>query len=175
MFDYNVLNLKERLQLELLIGYLFRGIAYNMLGFFLEIVYSVTGIERSVGAPIPRRVPRKYLEGFVSLYMIPIHGIGMLVGFEPMAEVIADLHIFIRFVIYAVSITACEAIGGWIYDQILGFYSWDYYELSPYKVFKRGYTLWTLLPQWGLAGLVLEQFSNLLKYLTPHVVRFYLV
>ena len=160
--------------MELFIGYLFRGIAYNMSGFFLETVYSVIGIERAVGAPIPRRVPKKYLEGFVSLYMIPIHGFGMLFGFEPMSKVISDLHIGIRFVIYGVTITACEALGGWIYDQILGFYSWDYYILSPYKVFKRGYTLWTLLPQWGLAGLVLEQFSRLLQHLTPYVIQFYL-
>ena len=145
-----------------------------MSGFFLEVVYSVTGIERSVGAPIPRRVPKKYLEGFVSLYMIPIHGFGMLFGFEPMSELISNLHISIRFLIYAITITGCEALGGWLYDRLLGFYSWDYYERSPYKVFKRGYTLWTLLPQWGVAGLVLEQFSRLLNHLTPHVVQFYL-
>ena len=145
-----------------------------MSGFFLETVYAVVGIERAVGAPIPRRVPKKYLEGFVSLYMIPIHGFGMLFGFEPMSRWISDLHIGLRFAIYGVTITASEALGGWVYDRILGFYSWDYYELSPYKVFKRGYTLWTLLPQWGLAGLVLEQFSRLLQYLTPYVIQFYM-
>lgn len=160
--------------MEWFIGYLFRGIAYTMTGFFLETVYSVIGIEKSVGAPIPRRVPKKYLEGFVSLYMLPIHGIGMIVGFEPMVERISHLHISVRFVIYAIAITSCEAIGGWIYDKILGFYSWDYYKLSPYRVFKRGYTLWTLLPQWGLAGLVLERVSILLNYLTPYVTQFYM-
>jgi uncharacterized membrane protein len=156
--------------LESLIGYLFRGIAYTMTGFFLEVVYSVVGIERSVGAPIPRRVPQKYLEGFVSLYMLPIHGIGMVLGFEPMVERICHLNVFVRFIIYAVAITGSEAIGGWVYDKLFGFYSWDYYKLSPYRVFKRGYTLWTLLPQWGLAGLVLEQVSLLLQHLTPSVV-----
>ncbi len=167
-------SLKNGVFVESLVAWLFRGISYIMSGFFLEVFYAVTGIERSVGAPIPRRVPKKYLEGFVSLYMIPIHGIGMLIGFEPMMQLMLDWHVLFRFVVYAVSFTVCEAIGGYVYDKLLGFYSWDYYALSPYKVFKRGYTLWTLVPQWGIAGLLLEQYAKLLQYLSPYVVSYFL-
>ena len=157
----------------MILEFLFRSFGYVMFGFFLEIFYAVTGIEKSVGAKIPRRVPRKYLEGFVSLYMIPIHGLGMYFGFEPLFGLIADWNIVLRFLVWAVTITAAEAIGGYIYQKILGFYSWDYYRLSPYKVFKDGYTLWTLLPQWGLAGLIMEKYSLLLQYLTPHALAFF--
>ncbi|MEK6624004.1 MAG: hypothetical protein AABY86_03490, partial [Bdellovibrionota bacterium] len=54
----------------------FRFIMYVFCGFSMEIIFAVKGIELCVGVPIPRRVPGKYLEGFVSLYMIPIHGFG---------------------------------------------------------------------------------------------------
>jgi len=66
-----------------------------------------------------------------------------------------------------------EVAWGWILDKSIGFYPWDYYAQSKYKVFKRGYTLWTLVPQWGLAGLFLEVYSDLLRYLSPHVVAFF--
>jgi hypothetical protein len=156
-----------------ILAFLFRSFGYVMFGFFLEVFYAVTGIEKSVGAPIPRRVPKKYLEGFVSLYMIPIHGLGMYFGFEAVQALIGDWNIVFRFIIWAITITLMEALGGFLYQKTIGFYSWDYYRLSPYKVFKDGYTLWTLLPQWGLAGLLMEQYSLLLQYLTPYALAYF--
>jgi hypothetical protein len=62
----------------------FRFIVYSALGLSCEIISSVFLIEFALGAKVHRRVPGKYLEGFVSLYMIPIHDFGVLFAFEPM-------------------------------------------------------------------------------------------
>lgn len=146
----------------------FRFCMYVALGFTLEIIFAVTGIEKALGFTLSnKRVPKKYLEGFVSLYMIPIHGFGMLFGFEPIARAIGDFNIFVRYLAFCVLISATEAFTGFIYDKLTGFYSWDYYADSKYRVFKRGYTLWTLVPLWGIAGLVMEVYSGLLIHVSP--------
>ena len=151
----------------------FRFLLYVFFGFSMEVVLSVVGLNITNGFRINRRCSPKYLEGFVSLYMIPIHGLVMLFGFEFLNLQISSLHIGLRYAIWCIAISTTEALGGFLYDKFLGFYPWDYYADSPYRVFKRGYTLWTLVPQWGIAGLVLEQWSRLLIYLSPHVHNFY--
>lgn len=156
-----------------LLALFFRFFYYVCVGFFLEIVYSVFGVDRACGFELKRRVPKKYLEGFVSLYMIPIHGFGMLFLFEPVYQLIKTWPWALRFFIYAPLITIMEALGGQIYFKILGFYSWDYYRDSKYKIFKEGLTLWTLLPQWGIAGLLFELNSRLLVYLAPATEEFF--
>jgi len=40
-------------------------------------------------------------------------------------------------------------------------------------MFKRGYTLWTLVPMWGFAGMMLEVYSGLLLHLSPHVAGYF--
>ena len=73
---------------------LFEIIAYVFFGLSMEIIFSVTGIERTLGYKLKKQTPHKYLEGFVSLYMIPIHGLGMYFGFKYMFFHVHDLHIF---------------------------------------------------------------------------------
>ena len=128
---------------------------------------------RPLPPPIPRRVPRRYLEGFVSAYMIPLHGLGILFLFEPGAELIAPLPFPARFVVYAAGITACEIGWGFLLDKTLGFFPWDYYAMSKWRIGQRGYSLWTLVPMWGLAGLLLERYTSLMLHLSPHVVSYY--
>lgn len=153
---------------QTIIESLFRFCMYVALGFTLEIIFSVTGIEKALGHTIPKkRSPKKYLEGFVSLYMIPIHGFGMLFGFEAVALAIGDYNIFIRYLAFCLLFSGTEAVTGFIYDKLTGFYCWDYYADSKYRVFKRGYTLWTLIPLWGIAGLILEIYSGLLIHISP--------
>lgn len=159
--------------MEVFIAYAFRFVMYVCFGFTLEIIFSVLGIERTLGFKLERRVPRKYLEGFVSLYMIPIHGLGMLFGFEQLQPLVADWHFILRYLLWAVLISLMEAFTGWLYDLATGFYCWDYYKDSRFKVFKRGYTLWTLVPQWGIAGMVMDVYSKLLVHLSPAVVEFF--
>lgn len=160
--------------METLIAYLFRFTLYVMFGLCMEVLFAAHGIDVVLGYRVPRRVPRKYLEGFVSLTMIPLHGLGLLFLFEPGAAAIQGLQFTLRFAIYAVGIAAMEAAYGWLCEKALGFYSWDYYAGSRYRVFKGGYTLWTLLPLWGVAGMLLEPYSRLLQHLTPYAVEFFL-
>jgi hypothetical protein len=149
---------------------LFRFLAYTAFGLTLETVFAVDGIERLVGAPIRRRVPKKYLEGFVSLYMIPLHGFAVLFLFEPLHDALRGWAWPLRYGVYCVGLTVAEAAWGFLLDKVLGFYPWDYYADSRFRVFRRGYTMWTLLPMWGLAGLALEVYSDLMIALSPAVV-----
>ena len=153
--------------------FIFRFFAYAMAGFFLEVTFSVIGIEFCLGKKLKKQTPHKYLEGFVSLYMIPIHGLGMYFGFEFQHSQIAELNIFVRYLIWCLSITSVEALSGFIMHRTIGFYPWDYYKDSKYKVFENGYTLWSLIPLWGIAGLILEQYSRLLIYLSPIVQNYF--
>lgn len=159
--------------MEDLVAFAFRFVAYMAFGLCMEMLVAIDGIERLVGVRIPRRVPRHYLEGFVSAYMIPLHGLGILFLFEPGSALVAPLPFFARFVVYAVGITACEIGWGFLLDKTLGFFPWDYYALSKWRIGKRGYSLWTLVPMWGLAGLLLERYTSLMLHLSPHVVSYY--
>lgn len=160
--------------METAVEYVFRFVMYVSFGFTLEIVVSVSGIDRIAGMRLERRVPKKYLEGFVSLYMIPVHGFGLLLFFEPVRDLTRDLNILLRFALWALLITFMEAAWGFLYDRLFGFYSWDYYADSKFRVFKRGYTLWTLVPCWGFAGLAMEIYTDLMIHLSPHVAGFFL-
>ena len=73
-----------------MVQYVFRFVIYTVTGLSLELIFSVLGIELALGIKIDRRCPKKYLEGFVSLYMIPVHGLGVLLLFEPMYFAIAE-------------------------------------------------------------------------------------
>ena len=161
--------------METFVEHAFRFIMYVAFGLSMETLFSMQGIDWVLGCRVKRRVPRKYLEGFVSAYMVPLHGLGILFGFEAWRVLVADLHIGLRFAAYALFITGAEGLWGFVCDKTLGFYSWDYYADSKYKVFKRGYTLWTLVPLWGLAGLVLEVYTDLMIYLSPYVSKFFLL
>jgi len=155
-----------------MLEYSFRFFIYAVVGLSLEIVFSVLGIEFALGTKISRRVPKKYLEGFVSLFMIPIHGLGVLFIFEPIYFAISGWSIILRFLIWACSFVFAEAAGGFIIDKIFGFYPWDYYALSKYRVAKRGYSLWSLLPFWGIYGLFLEILVRILTGVSPYISSF---
>jgi len=142
--------------------YAFQIIAFIFFGFFMEIMFSVTGIEFALGKKLKKQTPHKYLEGFVSLYMIPIHGFGVTFLFVPMYQQISDIHLIYRYIIWCFGFTMCEIIGGFIYHKLIGFYPWDYYKESKYKIFQEGYSLWTLVPLWGIAGLILELYAGLI-------------
>ena len=64
-----------------------------------------------------------------------------------------------------------EALMGFLMDKVLGFYPWDYYADSRFKIFRRGYSLWTLIPLWGMYGLLLEVFVRVLTAYPPPSTR----
>jgi len=146
--------------------YIFQIVAFIFFGLSMEIIFAVTGIELVLGQKLKKQTPHKYLEGFVSLYMMPIHGLGVCFLFVPIFEQIQSLHIIIRYLIWCVSITGTEIIYGFLLEKAIGFYPWDYYKLSRFKIFKNGYSLWTLLPLWGIAGLILERYTALIVRLS---------
>ena len=150
-------------------GLVFRFLMYVFIGLSLEVIFSVTGLDLAMGKKVERRKPKKYLEGFVSLFMIPVHGFGVLFLYENMYFAVRDFHLIFRYLLWAVSFAAAEAAAGFIYDKLTGFYPWDYYETSGYKIFRRGYTLWTLMPLWGLYGLALEVFVRIFVYISPQL------
>ena len=148
-------------------GLVFRFLMYVFIGLSLEMIFSVTGLDLALGKEVDRRRPKKYLEGFVSIYMIPVHGFGVLLLYESIYFAVRDFHIIFRYLLWAVSFAAAEASAGFLYDRLLGFYPWDYYEISRFKIFRRGYTLWTLMPLWGLYGLALEILVQIFVYISP--------
>ena len=158
--------------MDSMIQHVFRFVMYAMAGMVLEAINAVHGIDISLGYRVKRRVPRRYLEGFVSLYMIPLHGFGMLYGFEAVRDLTAHWNIGFRYLLWCGSFTFLEVAWGWFLDKTVGFYPWDYYAKSKYRMFRRGYTLWTLVPQWGVAGLILEFYSDLMRHISPHVTAF---
>jgi len=151
---------------------IFEITAFVFFGLTMEVIFSVTGIERCLGKKLVKQTPHKYLEGFVSLYMIPIHGLGIYFLFKPFYLYINDFHLLIRYLIWSISFTICEIIGGYIYHKTIGFYPWDYYKESKFKIFKNGYSLWTLVPCWGLAGLILEKYVTLINFLSSKLSEF---
>ncbi len=148
---------------------LFRFGMYAAIGLSLEVIFSVIGIEFVLGTKIKHRVPKSYLEGFVSIYMIPIHGLGILLFFEPVYFAISQWHWLLRYCIWSFSFVAAEAAAGFALDKTVGFYPWDYYQASKFKIFKKGYSLWTLLPFWGLYGLLLENLVRILVFVSPYL------
>lgn len=160
--------------METTIELIFRFVGYTFFGLTLEMLFSVHNIDLALGHKVKRRVPFKYLEGFVSVYMIPLHGLGLLFLFEPVYPLVADWFVLWRYLLWCLLITVMEVLWGMLLRRVVGFYTWDYYADSKYRVFKHGYTLWTLIPLWGISGLIIEKYSQLLIHLSPHVVRFVL-
>ncbi len=145
--------------------FLFEFIAYVFFGLSMEVIFSVTGIEACLGKKLKKQTPHKYLEGFVSMYMIPVHGFGVLFGFKSLFFLIESWHISLRYMIWCLAFTTVEIIVAFIYQKTIGFYPWDYYKKSKFKIFKEGYSLWTLFPCWGIAGLILENYVSLIQKL----------
>ena len=143
---------------------MYRFFMYCLVGLTCEMVFSVIGINRALGYKVQRRVPNKYLEGFVSLFMVPIHGFGVLLVFEPLSFLFVNIHWIFRYIIWSSMFVFAEAFAGFVLDKVLGFYPWDYYADSKYRIFKRGYSLWTLLPLWGLYAMFLEVFVKIIYH-----------
>jgi len=160
--------------MEALIAVAFRSLMYTLFGLAGEVLGAVYPIELFLGRKVRRRVPFKYLEGFVSLWMVPLYALGIPFLFEPVRDLIAEWHVGLRFLVYAGLITGMEWLWGLCLARTLGFFTWDYYAESRYSMGRSGYSLWTLIPYWGLAGLVLEAWSDLVRHLVPFVVEYVL-
>ena len=155
------------------VGLCFRGFCYMLLGVFLEVSFSVFLIEKVTGAPVAKRVSKNHLEGHISLYMYPLHALGMVFGFELVLRQMVHLQMGVRYLIWCVLFTAVEFVYGMLLHKFVGLFPWDYYKLSKYKIGKNGYSLYTIIPLWGVAGVILEQASLLLQFLSPFAVNYF--
>jgi len=141
-----------------------------MIGLTGEIIFSVVGLKYTLGYELKRRVSKKYLEGFVSLYMIPVYGLFLLFIFEPISLEISDWNFLFKFIFWGVSFVALEFVVGCLFDMVFKFYPWDFYDKSKYKIFGMAYSLWTYIPVWGFYGLLLERIVKIIYGISPYII-----
>jgi hypothetical protein len=149
------------------IGLIFRFFCYVFLGLFLEIV--VSAINSFFSNLKLNKKHYWFLEGRSYLWMIPVYGFLLLYLFEFVNFHIYTFFIIVRYFIWAIIFTTGEWTSGFIYDKILGRCPWLYEG----KYVITGYTKLTLIPLWGIFGLVVEHYSSLVLYLTKYVILFY--
>ena len=154
--------------MEFLIVSIFKFWCYVIFGFMLEIKFT------ALGGVADGKVTKedKKLKGTISLWMIPVYGFLVWLLFEPLSGFIQDWPIYVRFGIWGILISSFEALSGWFYHKVLNIKPWDY-STSKFKVFKDGYTKWTLIPAWGIAGLILEHYSHFVVFMSKYVPEFF--
>ena len=146
--------------------FVFRFIVYVLVGIAIEV--SFVAISKIVDGKIRGR--DVYLEGKTYLWMAPIYGFLLYFVYEPVFMLISQYNVAFRFLVWSVSFTAIEALSGFLYKQLLGFCPWDYSQ-SRWKMFKNGYTKWSLIPLWGFAGIGIEFISAFVVALSPNAVK----
>ncbi|WP_373998300.1 hypothetical protein [Bdellovibrio bacteriovorus] len=131
-----------------------RFFLYGCLGVLVEILFT------SISHLIFHR--DWSLKGHSYLWMFPIYG--LIVIFENIAPVIAHWPWLIRFVVYALGITAVECLTGFVLEKIVGRCPWDY---SGKKFAINAYIRWDYIPLWGIFGMVLEPICRFLVKVSP--------
>ncbi len=153
--------------MEIIIGWIFRFWAYVFFGFAMEI--KVTALSKVTDGDITEE--DKNLHGYISLWMIPVYGILLLFIFEFVHGYIETWNFVFRYIVWCLSFTAFEALAGWFYDKVLHVRPWDYRK--DWGSIFNGYTKLTYIPLWGIAGLIIEQYSRLLIFLTPYACDYF--
>jgi uncharacterized membrane protein len=156
--------------LDILFTILYKFLSYVSFGFLLEITF--TAISKLTDGKITDE--DKDLKGTISLWMIPVYGFLIWLLFEPLYSLVHNLPFYIRYGIWAITISGFEALSGFLYDKYLNIQPWDYSN-DKFKVFKRGYTTWVLVPCWGFIGLILEHYTTFIQKMSefvPYVISF---
>lgn len=146
---------------------MFRVVCYVAFGVILEWFFVI--LSKVIDGKI--RGNDIYLEGHTYLWMAPVYGVLLLFIFEPVFGLISGWNIIFRYIVWAISFTFFEGFAGFMYEKLIGFCPWDYSQ-SKWKIFKNGYTKYSLIPLWGLAGLLIEMYSKLIIYLSPMVSQY---
>jgi len=149
------------------IEWIFRFWAYVFFGFVMEI--KVTAISKVTDGTITQ--DDRKLHGNISLWMIPVYGLLILFFFEAVNSSIESLNIIIRYIVWSITFTFFEILSGWFYDRFLHIRPWDYRK--DRGSICNGYTKIHYIPLWGLVGLVIEQYSSLMIYISPGVVEYF--
>lgn len=136
---------------------LIRFVLYGLGGWCGEVVF--TALTESV----PKRDWR--LVGKTYLWMFFIYG-SIAFLYEPVHDLIRDLPLLVRAIIWSLGFTTVELITGWLIARLIGRCPWDYSEkrfaINPY-------IRWDYFPVWAVVGLALEPIHDFLVRLTPAI------
>ncbi|KOA18568.1 hypothetical protein CLHOM_34700 [Clostridium homopropionicum DSM 5847] len=93
--------------------------------------------------------------GHTSIWMFPVYGSAVLL--EYVHEYLRPFSIIVRGGIYTLLIFMAEFFSGWIFQNVLGVYPWDYTG-SPFSVY--GLIRLDYAPAWFLVGLIFEKLHD---------------
>ena len=131
---------------------LIRFVLYGLGGWCGEIFY--TALTESLSKGDWR------LTGTTYLWMFPIYGL-IAPLYEPVHDLIRDLSLPGRALIWALGFTLVEWVTGWLIAQLIGRCPWDYsdrrWAINPY------------FPVWAVVGLALEPVHDFLVLVTPAI------
>ena len=136
---------------------LIRFVLYGLGGWCGEIVF--TALTES----LPQRDWR--LVGTSYLWMFPIYG-SLAIFYEPVHDLIRNVPVIGRAVIWAVGFTIVEWLSGWFIARLIGRCPWDYSE-KHFSI--NAYIRWDFFPVWAIIGLALEPVHDFLVRLTPAI------
>ncbi|UCG26396.1 MAG: hypothetical protein JSW55_02275 [Chloroflexota bacterium] len=130
---------------------------YGLGGWCGEVVFT------ALTDSLPKRDWR--LVGTTYLWMFPIYGL-LAVFYEPVHDLIRDLPILVRAIIWSLGFTAVELVTGWLIARVTGRCPWDY---SDKRFAINAYIRWDFFPVWAIIGLALEPVHDFLVRLTPAI------
>jgi uncharacterized membrane protein len=97
--------------------------------------------------------------------MFPIYGL-IVVFYEPVHDLIRDVPVLGRAIIWSLGFTTVELITGWLIERITGRCPWDY---SAKRFGINAYIRWDFFIVWAVIGLALEPVTDFLIELTPAI------
>lgn len=136
-----------------------RFVLYGLGGWCGEVVFT------AVTESLPRKDWR--LLGTTYLWMFPIYGL-LAILYEPVHDMIRDLPLLVRAVIWALGFTAVELAAGWLIARFSGRCPWDYVAAGK-KFAINPYIRWDFFIVWAVVGLALEPVHDFLVRLTPAI------
>lgn len=134
-----------------------RFVLYGLGGWCGEVVFT------ALTDSLPRSDWR--LLGTTYLWMFPIYGL-IAILYEPVHDLIRDMPLIGRAVVWSLGFTAVELVSGWTIKQLTGRCPWDY---SEKRFAINAYIRWDFFLVWALIGLALEPVHDLLVELTPAI------
>jgi hypothetical protein len=132
-----------------------RGLAYGLLGWSAEIVFT------AAQGVLDSRTRSARLMGHSYLWMLPIYGLSAFL-FEPLHDTVRSRPAWQRAATYAAGITAVEYGTGMAIRRGVGLVPWDYTGKSRLAL-PGGAVRLDYLPLWALAGMALEHVDDRLR------------